>query len=232
MATTTPQPGTKKRQVIATSRRVMFGWVAAMSAVVGICAVLAYFLVQQIIYKGDVAAANETTARNLSDNLKVIPQLRNDLQAMETNSALNSAKANADEKALRVILDALPADPNTLALGSSLQSRLAGDIPDLTVDSLSVLPYDTTVVQDNSDGNAAQQLAFTITVKSGSADSVKQLLTKFERSIRTIDIDSVSIERSESGYTMSLQAHAYYEPAKTVELGSETILPNGKVKKN
>lgn len=223
---TTPQPGMKKRQVIANSNRTMFVWVAMMSAVVGICAVLAYFLIQQIVFKGNVASATETTASTLEKNLKVIPTLTQDLQVMETNAALNTSKSSTDEKALRVILDALPADPNTLALGSSLQQKLISDIPDLTIESLTVLPY-----SDTSATSDANTLPFTLTVKSGSADSLKQLLARFEKSIRTIDIDTLTVERSNSGYTMTMEAHAYFQPAMTVELGSQVIPASGKAKK-
>ena len=44
----TPQAGMKKRQIIANSNRTMFMWVAAMSAVLGVCLVLSVFLVQHI----------------------------------------------------------------------------------------------------------------------------------------------------------------------------------------
>lgn len=40
-----------KRRAIADSGRQMFIWVAAMSAVVGVCIVLAIFLSQQIAFK-------------------------------------------------------------------------------------------------------------------------------------------------------------------------------------
>ena len=40
-----------KRRAIADSSRTMFMWVAGMSAVVGICVVVAIFLGQQIVFK-------------------------------------------------------------------------------------------------------------------------------------------------------------------------------------
>lgn len=224
-----PQAGMKKRQVIANSNRTMFIWVAAMSAVVGICAVLAYFLIQQIIFKGSVADENAKTASILSKNLKVIPTLTQNLQVMETNTALNSAKATPEEKALRVILDALPADVNTLALGSSLQQKLAADIPGVSIDSLTINPVDET---EGAGATATPgQLTFQMVVKSSNADGLKQLLAKFEKSIRTIDIDALTVERGEGSYTMTMQAHAYYEPATTINLGTKTVMPNGKIKK-
>jgi len=120
----TLQPAMKKRQVIANSNKTMFLWIAIMSAVVGICAVVAYFLFQQIVYKSSVTAELDDTSRILKESTTNAQTLIQNVQVLETNQALNTAKAQPDEKALQVILDALPADANTLALGSSLQQSL------------------------------------------------------------------------------------------------------------
>ena len=233
---TTPQPSMKKRQVIAHSNRSMFLWIAGMSAIVGICGVLSYFLIQQILFKGMALGQSNETVSRLKDNKKVVESLASDLRAKETDSALNSIKATPDEKALQVVLDALPADANAMALGSSLQQRLVSDIPDVTVESLTVQPVDessvepeaqqTTTGDTNSDVvTKANRLTFTLAVKSTKADSLKQLLEKFEKSIRTIDIDSLSVDANQGTYTMTIQAHAYYLPAKTVKLDTVTCIP-------
>lgn len=240
---TTPQPSMKKRQVIAHSNRSMFLWIAGMSAIVGICAVLSYFLIQQIIFKGMILGQSNETASRLKDNKKVVESLASDLRVKETDSALNSIKATPEEKALQVVLDALPADPNTMALGSSLQQRLVSDIPDISIDSLVIQPVGesssaetemqsstTPVSSTDTDGatdaaTKASSLPFTLTVKATKADSLKQLLEKFEKSIRTIDIDNLSVDVNEAEYTMTVQAHAYYLSAKTVKLDTVTCVP-------
>lgn len=210
-----PQQSMKKRQVIAQSNRTMFIWVAIMSAVVGICVVVGYFLVQQIIYKTKVTAKMDETASILHQNNANVQTLIENVRVKETNTALNSAKAQPDEKALQVVLDALPADANTLALGASLQQNLLVGIDGLTIDTLSVAPIDSQSV----DG----QLPFTLTVRAKDANALKDLLSKFERSIRIIDIDSFSLERSATDYSMTIQAHAYYQPAKQVILTDKVV---------
>lgn len=211
------QPSMKKRQVIANSNRTMFVWIAVMSAVVGVCAVVGYFLVQQIIFKTNVTKALDATASTLHENNSNAQTLIDNVRVLETNEALNSAKSQPEEKALQVVLDALPADANTLALGASLQQKLLVGIDGITVDSLSVSPIDATGV----DG----QLPFTLTVRSSDANALKDLLRKFERSIRIIDIDSFSLEKGDSDYTMSVQAHAYYQSAKEVKLTDKVVRP-------
>lgn len=211
-----PQPAMKKRQVIANSNRTMFVWVAIMSAIVGICLVVGYFLLQQIIYKGKVVNALDTTASTLHQNNENAQTLIENVRVYETNAALNALKAQPSEKALQVILDALPADANTLALGASLQQNLLTGVDGVTVDSLTVLPL-------GSDTAANGQLPFTFTVRAADANALKDLLHKLERSIRIIDIDTLSLTRNDNDYTMSVEAHAYYQEAKTITLTDKVV---------
>ena len=206
----------KKRQIIANSNRTMFIWVAIMSAVVGICIVVGYFLVQQIIYKAKVTAKLDTTLSILRENNKNAKVLVENVRVLETNDALNSAKAQPGEKALQVVLDALPADANSLALGASLQQNLLVGIDGITVDSLSVASAD--------DGTAVEgQIPFNLTVRANDANALRDLLRKLERSIRIIDIDSFSLEKGEKDYSMTIQAHAYYQEAKQIELTEKAV---------
>ena len=212
------QPAMKKRQVIANSNRTMFVWIAIMSAVIGICAVVGYFLFQQIMFKTKVTNELDNTSSILHENNKNAQTLIENVRVLETNQALNSAKAQPSEKALQVVLDALPADANTLALGSSLQQSLLTGVAGVTIDSLTVLPQGEATA-------SAGQLPFSVVVRSTDASSLKDLLNRIERSIRIIDVDSVTLEKSNAGYTMTIQAHAYYQAEKTVQLKDKVVKP-------
>ena len=211
------QPGMKKRQIIANSNRTMFIWVTAMSALIGVCAVLSIFLVQQIAFKTKVANKLDGTVSTLKDNNKKAESLIQNVRVLETNAALNSIKAHPDDKALQVILDALPADNNALALGSSLQQNLL-QIPGVTIEALSLQAQNADTAETS--GNT---IPFTTTITAADANTLKDALARLERSIRVIDIDTLSLERTEQKYTLTLSAHAYYEPAVTVQLTNETV---------
>jgi hypothetical protein len=215
----TPQVGMKKRQIIANSNRTMFFWIAAMSAVLGICAVLSLFIVQQIIFKTKITNKLDATVSTLKDNNKNSSALIENVRVLETNQDLGSLKARPEDKALQVILDALPADNNALALGSSLQQKLL-QLPNLTIDSLSVQASTGTSLTDTG-----TTVPFTVSMSAPDANTLKDALARIEKSIRVIDIDTLSLERSGDKYAMILNAHAYYEPAKVVELKSETVKP-------
>lgn len=219
------QPSMRKRQVIADSNKSMFMWIAGMSAIVGVCAVLAIFLVRQISFGTTVTDKLSDTESILKRNNDNVGTLVENVRLLEVNPALNSIKARPEDKALQVILDALPADNNSLALGASVQEKLVAPVPGLTIDSLVLEASADESTTDESDDNV---IPFKLTVSAADVNILKEFLLKLERSIRVIDIDSLTLERTESRYTLALVAHAYYEPAKVVELKDEVVTPNEK----
>lgn len=232
-------PNTKalhKRQKISKANRTMFLWVAGASVILAVSVVVSIFLIQKIIFAGKLNAERGQTIANLNHNNDVIEQLKSDVRALNANASLNSVKANPDDKALQVILDALPADANSLALGASLQQKLAADISGLTVESLSVTSVDATLGETAGDATAATDangeeivngIPFTMTVKAGSYDVLKEFLTRLEKSIRTVQIDNLQISVADSEITMTLEGQGFYEPGKVIELKDKTIKNDG-----
>lgn len=220
------QMPTHKRQKIQDSTRTMFIWVASMAAVVGLCSVVAWFVFEQAAFKIKVVSKKNDTVKTLRSNNDAVQKLKENIRVLETNAALGSAKMNDGENALQVVLDALPAEPNTLALGGSLQERLVKGINGLRLESLSVEPTSSglTTGQTSKTGSGSS-IAFTLTVTSTDVNALNEMLARFERSIRIIDIDNLTLERSERQYTMAIKAHAYYEPARVIELEEKVVKP-------
>ena len=216
-----------KRRAIADSSRTMFMWVAGMSAVVGMCVVVAIFLGQQIVFKAEVVGKMTHTLNTLKDNNKVAGDLVNNVVVLETNQALNSLKATPEDKALQVVLDALPADRNSLALGASLQNSLLTNIDGLTVESITLdAGGSVTSAEATSDSN--NTIPIQIQVSANNATAIKEMLLRLERSIRIIDIEGFTLERSDASYQASITAKAYYQPAKKVQLTEVTVPEKGK----
>jgi hypothetical protein len=221
----------RKRTQIAKANKTMFIWIAVASALVGSALVVSFFLFQKAIFNEKVLAEKSTTVQNLENNNKVAPELQSQIQVLDTNQALISSKANENDQAVQAILDALPSEGNSLALGASLQNKLLAGIPGLTaVQSLQVDPIagleslnaGTTV--DASTAVDTNEISFRLVVK-GNQEAIKTVLQNFERSIRTITITSLQIETQADGQLMTVQAKAYYEPAKTIELQTKVINP-------
>jgi hypothetical protein len=179
-----------------------------------------------------VLQAKNTTISTLETNNKNIVPLQENENVLNTNNALKSVKAKPDDQAIQVILDALPSDANSLALGASLQNKLLAGIPGLTLDSLQVDPVvgiesldnsgsstlDTTVTTPNS----SNQITFRFSVK-GDETALRLALVNLEKSIRTIDITTLKIENQGTTLVMTVNGRGFYEPVRNVELKDKEI---------
>jgi hypothetical protein len=218
-----------KRQKIRDSNKSMLLWIVLMSAVVGFGAVISYFLWQQIVFRQKVISEKNDTISVLRENNEVAEVLAQNIRALEANQALRSTKVDTDDKALQVIYDALPADANSLALGASLQEKLFAGIDGLRVQAFSVessaqeSAADSEEVEDEDTESGA--IAFRLVVESDRLNSLDELLRRFERSIRVIDITTLTLEGTGDGYTLLLDAQAYYEPEILVNLETKVVQP-------
>lgn len=217
----------RKRTQIAKTNRTMFIWIAAASVLVGFSLVVSIFLFQKLTFNEKVLAEKAKTIATLDQNIKVVPDLESEVQVLDTNEALASSKAQSSDQAIQVILDALPADANETALGSSLQSKLLNGVPGLSIEAVHV---DIVAgIESLSDVSAAPALTdntitfrFTVT---GNQTAFRTALTRLERSIRTINVTSVRIANQGSTQIMSVEGQAYFEPARSLDLYEKVIKP-------
>ena len=129
----------RKRTQIAMANRVMFIWVAGVSVVFGFALVGSMFLTQMLLFNNRVIQEkNRTIATLMTDNSNV-QDLESKVRLLDTNQALIDSKATPDDRAVQVILDALPSEANSLALGASIQKKLLA-IPGLEIITLQVDP--------------------------------------------------------------------------------------------
>lgn len=219
----------RKQTQIAQAGRTMFIWIAIASALVGVAVVVSIFLGQKLIYTEKVLAEKQNTVSNLNANLAAVDELKKNVRALDANSALLSVRANESDQALQVVLDALPSDANSYALGASLQHRLLANVEgSFTLESLKVDPVDgsesfsnsTTV--DASAGGSANEIPFSFTVKGDQA-TLQSILRNLERSIRTITVTNMNIETQSGSLVISVEGKAFYQPARTLELVDKTV---------
>ena len=221
----------RKRQQIDSSKRTMFIFVAVAAFVSGMALVVSFFLVQQIWFQGRVISQKQATVNTINANLKAVDGLKDNIRLLDTNEALSSVKSSDESSAVQAVLDALPTEPNADALGASLQVMFVGAIDGLTIESLSVTdPSDEgALTASGSDSEPESNdpnlgIGFSMSV-SGSAEQLKALLARFERSIRVIKIDSLSVEASKDSLTMDIEGRAYYQPAYDVKIDKKVIKP-------
>ena len=235
-----PAVAVRKQTQIDKTNKLMFAWIAIASALVGVALVVSFFLMQKAIYQDKVLSEKSNTVKTLTSNLASVDQLRTDVKALDANSALMSVKANPTDQALQVVLDALPSEANSLALGASLQNKLLANIDgQFTLDSLQVdqvsgvetLDTTDTVDATTSTVDSLGQISFNFSVKNADQTALSGILKNLEKSIRTIVVSHVTIEQqanvngASGGLSMSVEGHGYYQLAKTIEL-TDKVVPN------
>ena len=221
----------RKRSQIAKANRTMFMWVAIASALVGFAAVASIFLAQKLFFNEKVLIEKNKTVSTLSANNKVVGELESQVRLLDADANLAKVKASSSDQAIQVILDALPSDANSLALGASLQNKLLAGINGLTLESLQPDPVvgietlGTSNVESGSDAPAGEnEITFRFSV-SGNQEALLQALTNLERSIRTIDITNLKIETQGGRQVMTIAGRAFFEPAKNVTLYDKVVRP-------
>jgi hypothetical protein len=224
----------RKRQQIQKAGKNMFLWVAGAAVILGVCVVLALSLFERISYRQTVINEKNSTVSTLKSNIEVAEELKTKIRVLNTNQALLDTPRLSDTEPVSVILDALPSTANSSALGASLQQNLlTGN--GVTIESLTVNPVpgvedlgDTGSSSSSGEETEYNQISFsfTVSVKSGQASVLQDMLKRVERSIRTINLTSVVIERQGSKITLKANGVAYYQPAVQAQLQDKTI-PKG-----
>lgn len=213
----------RKRQQIDSSKKTMFFFVASAAFLSGIAAVVSIFLIQQIIFHSKVIIEKQTTISRLDTNIENVNKLKDNVRVLETDAALNSVKSSDQSSALQAILDALPDTANADALGASVKSRFVDTVDGITINNLVVSPVNGEKSADDS-GAVDNAVHFSLEV-TGDANKLKELLTKFERSIRVIELSSFEVQAGDSQPSLIIQGLAYYEPAQIVQLQKKVVKP-------
>ena len=224
--------GLRKRQQILRASHMMFLWIAGVSIVVGFCIVLIVFLTQRIWFGEKVIAEKQKTASVLQKNLDTVQALKDNVRVLNTNEALKSTRLNDTDPAIQSVLDALPADANSTAMASSLQMKLVGSVPGVTIESLKVDPVSGVETSANdvtasSSDPSSHTIGFSFAVSTGASnqDALRQVLLNIEKSIRPFNITNLSIESQGQRIVLTGVGVGYYNPAQTVQLNQKVVRP-------
>ena len=223
----------RKRTQISHANKTMFIWVAGASALISFALIASIFLGQKLFFNEKVLAEKNRTISTLNANNSAVSALGDNVRALDANDALLKARTSESDSALRVILDALPSDANSLAFGASLQNKLLVGIPGLSIESLQVEPVagieslsESTTVDAGgavaTDG--ANEITFGFSV-IGTQDALRAVLNNLERSIRTVHVTSMRIENQGTLQQLTVQGRVFYEPTKNVVLYDKVVNP-------
>lgn len=223
----------RKRQQIMRTNQSMFIWIAGVSVVVGISIVLVVFLVQSIWFGEKVIAEKRNTESILDKNLSVIPSLKDNVRVLNADENLKLTRLNDTDSAIQSVLDALPAQANSTAMATSLQTKLIGGVSGISIESLKVQPVSgveiantATASSDSSDPTSNMiGFSFSISAATNNQDALREVLLRIEKSIRPFNITSLSVEGQGSRVVLTVAGVGYYEPAQTSELKDKVVRP-------
>jgi len=224
--------GLRKRQQIRSANRIMFLWIAGVSVVVGVSIVLIVFLAQKIVFGEKVIGEKNKTVSVLDKNLSTVDTLKDNIRVLNTNEALKSTRLNDSDSPLQSVLDALPADANSTALASSLQTKLLTGVPGIVVETINVEPVSgvetsSSSTSSSSESVAPNQIGFTFSVSADSSNyaALRQVLERLEKSIRPFNVTNLTVEGQGNRVVMTATGVSYYEPAQSVQLMTKVVKP-------
>jgi hypothetical protein len=221
------KPISTKRLAISKTNAQVVGVVAAAAFVSVFCLIASNAVFSQNRYQARVISAKEKAHEQLEQNIESYKDLASAYKAFDNASTniiggTKDGTGDNDGSNSKIILDALPATYDFPALTSSIEKIL-------TDNNLKVTSITGTDDQLNQQGNTSSaspepvDIPFTFTVSNASYASVNQLMSKLQQSIRPIQIDTMDASGSQNNMTVTISAHTYYQPAKTVSITKKVV---------
>ncbi len=221
--------GLKKRQQIHSANKMIFVWIVGASVIVSMCLVFGQFLVRQAIFNQKIISAKGNTVKTLDSNIKNVKLLTEQVDALVANKDLASVRANPNDSNLKVVLDALPTEDDQTALASSLQNVILKpsgvNVRDLTISQQNLVAAgDTSQAQGAVDTTQATPTAFNFSVLA-DYEQIKTMLKDMERSIRPMNVRTLSLQGTDTVLQVTVNGETYYLPQKNVELKKKQVKP-------
>ena len=216
-----------KRLAISKANAQMVIAVSVASFVTVFCLVASKAVWSQTRYQARVTSKSETAHQQLKKDLDAFNSLVHSYQAFDsadTNIIGGSATGtgNNDGDNAKIILDALPAKYDFPALTSSIEKILHAGNFDVT----SISGTDDQLNQQSNTSSPNPQaipMPFAFTVNNSNYTAVQQLIATLQLSIRPIQIDSINITGGASDMTLTVNAHTYYQPGKTLNITKQVV---------
>lgn len=218
-------PSSKKLQidkanvqiVIAISVAVFF----AIFALVG-----TKTMVSQLRYQSKLISKKQVAKDTLENNLKNTDQLVKSYQTFvsEPANAIGGSSTGTGDKDgdnARIVLDALPSKYDYPALATSIQKILTQ--PGSVVDSITGTDDEVNQAANQKSANPQPvDMPFEAAVTT-DYKTLSNILLTLERSIRPIQLQSLSITATDKSIKLSFKANTYYQPEKILDIKKEVV---------
>jgi len=216
-----------KRIAISKANAQMVIIIAVASFISVFCLVAAKAVLSQNNYQARVISAQDKATKQLGDNLKTYDTLYSSYQGFTsapTNiiGGTSTGGSGNDGNNAQIILDALPSTYDFPALTTSIQKILNSQGASIS----SIGGTDDQLNQQsnkNSPNPKPVSMPFTFSINNASYQLVQQVISTLQLSIRPIQIDSLTLSGSTGNMQLTVNAHTYYQPAKTVNITPKEV---------
>ena len=215
-------------QISKTQSNVLIA--VGVAAVITIfCLISAKSLLSQAAYQRRVLHARRDAVKQLQSNIKAADQLVTQYKVFVNGDPKNiiGGKSSSDPNTsppdgdnARIVLDALPSSYDFPALITSMAKIFQGQ----GITSANVGGSDQSASIDTTPSSSPKPVPVALTV-AGTADYavVQRLIGDYERSIRPFDITTLSLQGSAGAMNFSANLNTYYQPAKSLNIGSKEV---------
>lgn len=216
-----------KRLAISKANAQMVGIVAAATFVTIFCLVAMKTAFGVNRYQARLTTAKEKAHTQLTKNIAAFDSLSSSYRVFD-GATINAIGGNSqgsgdkDGKNSKIILDALPSSYDFPALTSSLEKILT----DHSLKINSITGTDDQVNQQSNQSSPSPQavtMPFSFSVGSASYNDVGNLIKTLDQSIRPIQIDTMSLSGGANNMTLTVNAHTFYQPGKSVSVTKQVV---------
>ncbi len=198
-----------KREQMTNAGSTVFIVIAVSAAIVMFSAMSMRFLWQQKNYNSRVIGAKTEARDQLFSNIENVDKLSQQFVELNTSETTNA----------KTILHALPPRYDYAALASSIDALA----------SLSGVRSDTNIGEDTSESaidfattSSPVEIPLSLDV-SGSYDAIRVYIENLEKSIRPIEVLSVTFSGTNGELKALIEARTYYQPARSLDVERDTL---------
>jgi hypothetical protein len=171
------------------------------------------FLIGKVLANSTVITTKSQTNKTLKQNVSNAHTLKADVNKLLADKTLAQLHADEGDNNFRVILDALPVTGDAAGFAASLQNVIlkpAGvSITKLTAkDETQAIPVKAT---------SPQTVRFNVEM-TGEYAAIKAALSNIEKSIRPVNVTSLTMAQNGLKWTARIAGVTYYLPEKTMQL--------------
>ncbi|HUB94065.1 MAG TPA: type 4a pilus biogenesis protein PilO [Verrucomicrobiae bacterium] len=219
-----------KHKLIDKANTLIVGYVGAAAFILVFSIVATKTLVSQAAYQNRVIGAKRTAVNQLKSDIAATNNLKTSYDAFVSGSpnvigGSPSGSGSQDGNNAKIVLDALPSAYDFPGLTTDLESLLSSQ-SGVQIDSIS--GTDDEIAQSSNQSSSNPQpssIPFSVAV-NGDYNGIQSVVSAFERSIRPMQIETLSISGSNAGkqgLTMTVTAQTYYQPAKSFNISTKVV---------